>query len=193
MSGTTAPTPAQALVTAMSILAEALRTAAIDPADQVRLLSALVTYAPPSVNAAAPIGQTIAAVTIETANMAAWVAAVSLALACAAYQPTSYDDAVQLMASVSAILETLIETAADGFHDNTYAALRALRTAVIQDLTTRGANLPTLMTVTTPQPVAALPLAYRLYADSSRADDVIARAEPINPLFLPTSMRLLSS
>jgi prophage DNA circulation protein len=186
-------TAANNLVTGVAALAEAVRAVAVDPADQVRLLTILASSAPTLGAATAPIGQTINAVATETANMANWVAAVSLARACAAYQPTSYDDAIQLLTTVGAFLEALILVAADGYHDNTYDALRAMRTAVIQDLMTRGASLPTLMLVTTPQPVAALPLAYRLYGDATRSDDIIARGDPINPCFMPVSFQALSS
>jgi prophage DNA circulation protein len=186
-------TASDALVAGITTLAEAVRAVAVDPADQVRLLTELATYATVATGSAAPIGMTIAAVETETAAMAQRVALVSLARACAAYQPTSYNDAVELLTTVAAFMETMIVAAADGYHDTTYDALRALRTAVIQDLTARGASLPSLITVTTPQPVAALPLAYRLYGDATRSDDIIARGDPINPCFMPTSFLALAS
>jgi len=39
----------------------------------------------------------------------------------------------------------------------------------------------------------ALAIAYRLYADATRADDLIARVDPPNPNFMPTRFEALSS
>jgi prophage DNA circulation protein len=192
LSGTVA-TAASALVTGMAALAETLRGAAVDPADQVRMLVALADYFPTPPMATAPIGQTIATVETITAAMVRRVALISLARATAAYQPSSYNDAISLRTQVAELLDAEILIAADDDDDMTYSALKQLRTGVIQDLTTRGAALPTLFTVVTPAPVASLVLAYRLYGDATRADQLTASANPINPAFLPLSFTALSS
>lgn len=181
------------LIAGLADLCEALRVAAINPADQVRLLISLADFYPVPTTSTAPIGQTIAAVEIATAAACRRCALVSLARACAAYQPTSFDDAVALRSKVAALLDAEILVAADAEDDNVYMALRELRTAVVTDLTARGADLPNLITVTTKAPVSSLTLAYRLYGDSTRADDITARADPINPAFLPLTMSLLAS
>ena len=118
---------------------------------------------------------------------------VSLALACASYQPTSYDDALAVQTAVLALFDREITAVADAGQDRSYAALRQLRTAVAYDLTTRGSLLPHLLTVTALAPVSTLELAYRLYADASRADEIAQRANVQHPGFLPASMQLLAS
>jgi len=197
MSGTiinaAAVAAAGTLLNGLSTLTEAVRTAAIDPADQIRILIDLANYSPTPPYSTAPIGNAIATAFTATAAAARRAALVSLANACASYQPSSYNDALEVRTEVTTLFDAEILVAADNDDDNTVAAFQTLRASVIQDLTARGANLPSLVTVTTPIPMAALPLAYRLYADATRADDIVARADPINPNFCPTSMQLLSS
>jgi prophage DNA circulation protein len=117
----------------------------------------------------------------------------SLANACAAYQPTSSNDAQALQAAVAPLFDAEITIAADAGQDATYLALRAMRTAVVKDLIVRGASLPALRVVTSAEPQPALTLAYRLYLDATRADDLIARADPIHPAFMPLSFSALAS
>jgi prophage DNA circulation protein len=184
---------ANALVTAIAALSEALRAAAVNPADQIRLMTALADFFPTPPVSSAPIGQTIAAVETSAAAVCRRAALVSLALACAAYTPTSYNDALTLRSSVALLIDAEIIVAADAGDDNTFASLRELRTAVITDLTARAADLPQLIEVTTKAPVPSLTLAYRLYGDATRSDDLVRRADPICPLWMPTDFVALSS
>jgi prophage DNA circulation protein len=186
-------TTATALVIAIVDLAEALRAAAPNPADQIRLMTALSDYYPTPPVSSATIGQTIAAVETETAAVCRRAALVSLARACSAYTPTSYDDAMSLRTQVADLIDAEMIVAADAGDNDAYASLRSLRTAVITDLTARGADLPKLVMVTTKIPIPALTLAYRLYGDATRCDDLMQRADPICPLWMPTSLVALSS
>ena len=63
----------------------------------------------------------------------------SLAWACADFVPTSYDNAVGVRDSVAELIDAEAETAADAGDVDSCRALRGLRTAVVDDLTTRGA------------------------------------------------------
>ncbi len=74
-----------------------------------------------------------------------------------------------------------------------YRAFRALRSAVAEDLTTRGTNLPALVTANMPQSEPSLTLAMRIYGDTRREPGLVARANVIHPLFMPTSFEALSS
>lgn len=65
-----------------------------------------------------------------------------------------------------------------------YNALMDLRAAVISDLVSRP-GLPGLITVTMPEDIPALVLAYRLYADAEQAGDIVARNHIVHPGFLP--------
>jgi prophage DNA circulation protein len=189
LSTATAP----ALATAIAALTEALRAAALNPSDQIRLMTALSDYYPTPPVSSATIGQTIAAAETATAALCRRAALISLARACAAYTPTSYDDAMSLRTQVADLIDAEMLVAADAGDNNAYGALRALRTAVINDLTTRGANLPKLVQVTTKIPMPSLALAYRLYGDATRTDDLVQRADPICPLWMPTSLVAASS
>ncbi len=163
------------------------------PADQLRLLSVLAGYAPAVTSNTAPIGAAITTIETRFAALVRRTACAALATAVAGYQPTSYDDAMTQLQGVTALLDAESISAADAGDTDSYLALRALRAAVSDDLLTRGAQLPTLMTVTTPVPMPSLTLAYELYGDATRSDDLIARADPIAPLFMPTSFQALSS
>lgn len=181
------------LVSAIAGLAEALRAAAVAPADQIRLMTALSDFYPTPPVSSAPIGQTIAASENATAAVCRRSALVSLARACAAYTPTSYDDALGLRSNVAVLMDAEMTIAADAGDSDAYGALRALRTAVITDLTARGANLAKLVEVTTPLPLPSLTLAYRLYGDATRSDDLVRRADPICPLWMPTDFAVPAS
>lgn len=155
-------------------LAQALTASVTDPADQVRLLLEMTGSVPNN-----PFGHALRRMALTQASVA-----------CAAYQPTSYDDALALRELVCGALDAEINAAGDAGDDEVYAAFRALRIAVALDLRTRGDQLPRLRTVTVP----VLPpevLAYRLYGDATRANDLVARSDPSNPLFMPGELVVL--
>ncbi|QHC35346.1 hypothetical protein [Komagataeibacter xylinus] len=172
-------------------MTEALRAACADPADAIRLLLSLANWTPSTQLSTAPVGAAIATLVSAMGQTLRRCALVSLANACSEYQPSSYNDALTVRAQVVQAFDIEILAAADAYQDATYQALRALRTAVIIDITTRGAQLAALVTVTTPAPDSALPMAYRLYGDATRADDLIGRADPVHPAFMPTSFEAL--
>ena len=180
MGGFTAATAAGA-----SGVSEALRAACADPADAVRLLSALAQYAPSPPPVAAPIGQAIVTVQTATAALCRRAAIASLARATATYQPQSYNDAITVMGSVTALINAEAEIAADNDDDQTYGALCTLAQAVTIDLITRGAALPALQTVTRAASLPALFLAYQLYQDTTQTAALIGAADPIHPAFMP--------
>jgi prophage DNA circulation protein len=191
-----APSSTAALSSEMYALTEQLRTSATDPADAVQVLSSLVSAAPPpaaSPAGSAPIASAIATAQVGVSALCRRSTLASLANACATYQPTSSNDAQALQAMVTALFDSEITIAGDLEEDATYLALRTMRTAVVKDLVVRGANLPALMTASTGEPQPALTLAYRFYQDATRADDLIARVNPIHPAFFPTTMKVLSS
>ena len=183
---TTLPTAAQAV-------AAAVLAATPEPADQVRTLSTMGAFTTTATTSTAPIGASIATMQASTAALCRCAALAALARSTAAYQPTSYDDAAALLDAVTALLDAEIVSAADAGDTASYLALRALRTAVAEDLTTRGSALPHLVTVARNVPLPSLLLAWELYADASRSDDLIGRANPISPLFMPVKFQALAS
>jgi prophage DNA circulation protein len=117
-------------------------------------------------------------------------AAISLARASATYVPTSYQDASQKSAIVDGVLQNVILEAADLFNDHSYLALEALDVAVVTDLQTRGGNLAQIVSRSFGAQQPALCLAYRLYQDAARADEILARNDCPHPAFLPVNIEV---
>lgn len=180
------------VASAAQALAAALSASAVNPADAIRLLSSLADFTPSDPTSSAPIGVAMAAMQSATGDVFRRAAAVALARASAAYQPSSADDAAAVRAAVCAVLDKEITIAGDQGQDATFNALRTVRAAVSQDLAARGATLATIATVATLQPVPAPVLAQRLYRDPSRSDELVMQADPPHPAFLPTSFKALS-
>ena len=178
-----------ALVTACQALTEAIRGSALDPADAISMLAQFIAYAPVQDS---PDANTQAAQT-ATASMMRRCAFTSLALACAAYNPTSSTDALSVRALVVPLFDAEITVAADAGDRDAYRTLRALRSAVSTDLVTRAANLPAIITVTTRQAEPTLVVAWRLYGNTMREPGMTARADVIHPLFMPTLFEALSA
>ena len=173
-------------------LAAAVLNAISDPADALRLLASLATPAAVLPTPAGAVGTAMATMQSGVGDLFRRAAVAALARASAKYQPNSFDDAVSVRATVCAFLDAEILIAGNQGEDATYTALRALRAAVVNDLTTRGAVLATLNTVHTSAPIPAPVLALRLYRDPSRADELVTEAGPIHPAFMPTSFKALS-
>lgn len=170
----------------------ALLAAIPSPADQIRLLVELAGYEGATATSAAPIGAAVALAQSATASLVRRAALAALARAEAGYQPTSFDDAAAVRQSITALLDTEIISAADAGDNGSFIALRALRAATVLDLTTRGSLLPRLVTITRTVSLPSLRLAYELYGDASRSDDLIARVDPPHPGFMPLQFRALS-
>ncbi|MBM9401543.1 DNA circularization N-terminal domain-containing protein [Gluconacetobacter azotocaptans] len=186
-------TDASSLATAVLDVPEALRVGIVDPGVQIDLLSVLTSCTPQVLASSAPIGGAMATVQIATAALCRQAALVSIAMACADWQPTTSDEAEALRQRVGILLDDEATIAADAGNDATWQALRALRAQVLQDLADRASRLPDLITVTRNAPLPALVLGQQIYADATRAPELIQRANPIHPAFMPTSFEALSS
>lgn len=184
--------PAQAAAALQGLVAALLGTCA-DPAGGIRLLATLAIYTPPAGNGLAPIGQAIAALQGALGDLGRRAAVTALARAAQTYQPSSANDATAVRAAVCGLLDAEITIAGDQGEDASYLALRALRTAVSQDLTARGANLAPIVTFSFGASLPALNLAWRLYQDISRTDGLITQVDPPHPAFMPTSFSALAS
>ena len=95
---------------------------------------------------------------------------------------TGYVEAVTVREQLADQLDVLAETAGN---DQVYQALVTLRSAVIRDITVRGADLARTTTVTPLVTQPALALAYALYEDASRDQEIIARNKVRHPGFVP--------
>jgi len=98
------------------------------------------------------------------------------------------------LVDVTAAIDAAAVTAGGGL-DDLFAALRALRIAVVEDLRVRGASLAHVRTFSLPAPLPALSLAQRLYRDAARADELVGEAGDscVSPLFMPVTLQALAA
>lgn len=184
--------PAEFAASAQALSAAVLATC-VDPADGIRLLTQLAVSPTPDPTTTSPVGLAMADVQTGCNDLFRRAAVASLARASAIYQPSSYDDAVRVRSIVVDALDAEALVAGDQGEDESFAALRALRQAVVQDLTERGANLATIRTFKMPSALPSLYLANRLYRTAAREDQLVRQANPRHPLFMPTAFRALSA
>lgn len=174
------------MTTSVATLVASLLASCANPADAVRLLIRLIASPPTTAAASTPMGSIIAMAFQRTA-------VVALVRACAQYQPSSYDDASALLVQVSALIDQVATAAADAGDDDSFDALDALLVQLVQDLRSRGAELAPIRTFAFAAPLPDVVIAQRLYGDPSRADELVREANPIHPLFMPTSIQALAA
>lgn len=174
-------------------LLQAIQTASIDPADGIRILGQLAVFQPATYSTTAPIGMAVNTAITATGDQIRRAAVVALAQAALAYQPSSYDDAVNIRTIVTTALDVEIQTAGDQGDDASFTALLELRSAVALDLTSRGASLASIQTFTSGRPYPAPAWALRIYRDNTRADQLTIQVDPVHPGFFPTTFRALGS
>jgi prophage DNA circulation protein len=181
--GNTAP-----FTDAVQALATAILNVASTPGDALRGLQSLANFVPDGVATGGGL-----VVQGACADLFRRASVVTLAIAGSKYQPWSSDDAADVRTQVLADLDTEITIAGDQLEDGVYASLRALRVQAVKDLNARGASLPGLVTVDVASSLPSLVLAQRLYRDPSRADELVSRAAPIHPAFMPRVLKALIS
>jgi prophage DNA circulation protein len=116
------------------------------------------------------VGQAVA----NRTALAALVRQVALTEAVRVATSASYDSATEALAVRDTLADQLdAEMMVSSAETN--VALRSLRAALVEDISTRAADLPSVTTVTSTGVVPALVLASRLYDDPSRADEIVAR------------------
>lgn len=95
----------------------------------------------------------------------------------------SYNQAAAVRDELAERLDVESETAAEPV----YAALTALRVAVVRDITTRGADLARVSESTLPATLPALVASYRIYGDATRDADLVSRNAGVvrHPGFVP--------
>lgn len=187
LSSLTVSTTESDYASAVGDLVAALSAACADPADGIRLLTQLMSFAPAGVGAETPSGRAVS-------NTFILAATIELARAAASYNPSSYEDAFALLARITAAIDAALNVASAAGQDDLYEALRTLRVAVVDDLRARGATLIHVRTFDVPVALPALALAQRFYRDPSRAEELVgAAARCISPLFMPTQIQALAA
>lgn len=113
-------------------------------------------------------------------------ALVEAAKAAARIEYASREDAIAARDNLATRIEAEAETAPD----NVYFALTDLRVAVVKDIGARSANLASLTSYTPRSTLPAIVLAYQLYEDPERAEEIIARNRVRHPGFVPGGQAL---
>lgn len=90
-----------------------------------------------------------------------------------------------LLAALDARMEALDPVTGEPIGADLFDALRALRAAMVEDFRLRAAKLPRITTYTPKAMLPARVIAWRLYGDASRAEEIMARNNIRHPLFVP--------
>lgn len=93
---------------------------------------------------------------------------------------TNHEQAVAARDLMTALLDEQMEAV----NDDAYPALQQLRADVVQAVPNSEAALPRLLSYTPPETLPSLVLAYRLYGDVAREEDLIARNHIPHPGFV---------
>ena len=96
---------------------------------------------------------------------------------------TSYDEAVAVRDALLAALES--QAAVEIISYDEYAAISDLQMAIMQRIDEVAPNLRSIEYVSFNASLPALVIAYQVYGDASRADELASRNGISNPLFMP--------
>lgn len=97
---------------------------------------------------------------------------------------TEYDSHQQAVDTRDALVDRLDTEAESTQSDTAYIALSALRTEVVKAVPSPAQDLPRLVSYAPRQTLPSLLVAYQLYGDAARADEIARRNSPRNPGFL---------
>ncbi|UVK81256.1 DNA circularization N-terminal domain-containing protein [Pseudomonas sichuanensis] len=97
---------------------------------------------------------------------------------------TEYDSHQQAVDTRDALVDRLDTEAESTQSDTAYIALSALRTEVVKAVPNPAQDLPRLVSYAPRQTLPSLLVAYQLYGDAARADEIARRNSPRNPGFL---------
>lgn len=99
-------------------------------------------------------------------------------------EPTKYDSYEAAIVVRTELSDRLDEESETTNSDLVYGAVTDLRTAVVRALPDPEQDLPRLATFSPKQTLPSLVVAYQLYGDSSRAEEIVLRNDPRRPGFL---------
>lgn len=105
-------------------------------------------------------------------------------------EPTKYDSYEAAITVRTELADSLDDESETTNNDLVYVAVTDLRTAVVQAVPDPEQDLPRLATFAPRQTLPSLVVAYQLYGDASRADDIVTRNDPRRPGFLTGGQQL---
>lgn len=97
---------------------------------------------------------------------------------------TEYPSFPEAVAARETLLVSVDEESERTANDDAYVALSALRTEIVRGIPRQGARLPQLLEYKPAVTLPALLVAYQLYGDAGRADEIAQRNAPVHPGFL---------
>jgi prophage DNA circulation protein len=153
----------------------------------VRPYTALADFSEPPVAGTTPARQQQAA---NRRTLTQLVRNVALAAAAEAASSTAFDSLDQATEIRDDIAGRIDEVLEDTDDDDVFRALTDLRTAVVRDITARGADRTRLVTVTPQETQPALVLAWRLYGDATLEADIVTRNNIPAPGFVAGAVPL---
>jgi prophage DNA circulation protein len=119
----------------------------------------------------------------------------TLATECAIYSTYTFvsrEDVDAAQQKMNAAFAPIEEILADDMDYATYRAMIELHAALSYHFAMTALSLPRMMTFQFWQPAPTLYFAYRLYADASRADQLLAENGVVHPAFMRPQGRALS-
>ncbi len=155
------------------------------PAPRLAALSKVAAYTPPapSYTVATPARRQQAANSEAVAGLVRRAALVQSARTVAAVDWPVYDDAVQVRDRLADQIDQ--EASRPSTSDPAFRALTDLRVAVVRDITARSSDSARLRTVRPVTVQPAVMLAYDLYEDAGRDEEIVARNRIRHPGFVP--------
>lgn len=169
-----------------------LRAAARSPASALGAMGRLADFG----QGLAPVIGASLSRQVQRTNQASLVALMRQSALAEAVRATlgmtfeAYDDAARVRDDLALRIDAALIEAGDAGDDVAFAGLDALRLAMVKDLTARGASLARVAEVETVSSEPALVIAYRLYGDAARADEIVARNKLAHPGFAPAGLAL---
>jgi prophage DNA circulation protein len=106
---------------------------------------------------------------------------------------TSRTDVDLVKSRVNEVYEEMEETLASRMDSMTWRSVLKLQAAIIQHLTETARPLPKLLAYRFNLILPSLTLGQRLYADASRADELVGENKIVHPAFCPREGRALSA
>lgn len=97
---------------------------------------------------------------------------------------TTYASRQEAVAARDALLESIDAEAEATTNDDAYYALTSLRAEVVKAIPSPGQSLPQTASYTPRETLPAVLVAYQLYGDANRSDEIVSRNAPRHPGFL---------
>jgi prophage DNA circulation protein len=113
--------------------------------------------------------------------------------AIAAMDFVSRQDVAQVKAAIQQPFQDAEEIAADSMDQMTFQALIGLHGAITNHLVETARPLPRMLGYHFNEPLPSLVMAYKLYGDASRADEMRDENKIVHPAFCPIDGQALSS